>query len=174
MQTVFVRDLSVKYPTGLVALDGVSLTLTPGLCGLLGPNGAGKTTLLRVLSSILLPTGGEVSVAGFSLPEQAQEARGHIGYLPQQFGLFPNLRCWECLDYIALLKGLVEGGSRRRQVGRAWRRSTYLKPVTAGSAPFRAGCCGGWAWPKPCWVSRRYCSWTNRRSAWIPRNAPAC
>jgi len=113
------RGLRVVYPGGHVALDGVDLHIGAGVFGLLGPNGAGKTTLQRVLATLLLPSAGAVEVAGLPLPAQAAEARFHLGYLPQEFGLFPKLRCRECLDYLALLKGLDDRGARRAQVDAA-------------------------------------------------------
>jgi ABC-type multidrug transport system ATPase subunit len=68
------------------------------------------------LATLLLPAGGSVEVAGCALPERAAQARFHIGYLPQEFGLFPRLSCGECLDYLALLKGIDERGKRRAEV----------------------------------------------------------
>lgn len=110
------RGLRVVYPGGQVALDGVDLEIGTGVFGLLGPNGAGKTTLQRVTATLLLPSAGEVEVAGLALPARAAQARFHLGYLPQEFGLFPKLSCRECLDYIALLKGLDDRAARRAEV----------------------------------------------------------
>ncbi len=114
--SIHVRGLRVVYPGGTVALDGVDLEVGSGIFGLLGPNGAGKTTLLKVLATLLLPTGGEVSVAGMPLPAQEAGVRTRIGYLPQDFALFPKLSVAECLDYLALLKGLEEPGQRKARV----------------------------------------------------------
>ena len=110
------RGLRVVYPGGHVALDGVDLDIGPGVFGLLGPNGAGKSTLQRVLATLLLPSAGEVLVAGMPLPADADAVRFRIGYLPQEFNLFPKLTCAECLDYLALLKGLDHRAARRAEV----------------------------------------------------------
>ena len=112
------RGLRVVYAGGHVALDGVDLDIGAGVFGLLGPNGAGKTTLLRVLATLLVPTDGQVEVAGLLLPARAQEARFRLGYVPQEFGLFPKLRCRECLDYLGLLKGLAPSTVRLAEVDR--------------------------------------------------------
>ena len=79
-----VSHLTKQYGNHL-AVDDVSFTVADGqICGLLGPNGAGKSTIMNILTSYLAPTGGEVKVAGFSLPEQAQQAKACVGYLPEQ------------------------------------------------------------------------------------------
>lgn len=90
--------------------------------GLLGPNGAGKSTIMNILTSYLAPTGGEVKVAGFSLPEQAQQAKACVGYLPEQPPLYPEMTVQEYLDFAAELKG-VKKAQRREQVQQAARRT---------------------------------------------------
>ena len=82
-----IRALSKQYPHKL-AVDRVSLTLTPGIYGLLGANGAGKTTLMRMLCGILHPTGGEISLDGLGVAQE--EYRACLGYLPQDFGYYPG------------------------------------------------------------------------------------
>ena len=99
-----VRTLSKQYPHKL-AVDRVSLTLTPGIYGLLGANGAGKTTLMRMLCGILHPTGGEISLDGLGVAQE--EYRACLGYLPQDFGLFDELTVTQFLDYMAALKGIA-------------------------------------------------------------------
>ena len=90
--------------------------------GLLGPNGAGKSTIMNILTGYLAPTGGEVKVAGFSLPEQAQQAKACVGYLPEQPPLDPEMTVQEYLDFAAELKG-VKKAQRREQVQQAARRT---------------------------------------------------
>ena len=108
-----VRTLRKQYPHKL-AVDRVSLTLTPGIYGLLGANGAGKTTLMRMLCGILHPTGGEISLDGLGVAQE--EYRACLGYLPQDFGLFNELTVAQFLDYMAALKGLRDSGTAVREV----------------------------------------------------------
>ena len=101
-----VSHLTKQYGNHL-AVDDVSFTVADGqICGLLGPNGAGKSTIMNILTSYLAPTGGEVKVAGFSLPEQAQQAKACVGYLPEQPPLYPEMTVQEYLDFAAELKAV--------------------------------------------------------------------
>ena len=95
-----IRALSKQYPHKL-AVDRVSLTLTPGIYGLLGANGAGKTTLMRMLCGILHPTGGEISLDGLGVAQE--EYRACLGYLPQDFGYYPGFTGEEFLWYMGCL-----------------------------------------------------------------------
>ena len=115
-----VSHLTKQYGNHL-AVDDVSFTVADGqICGLLGPNGAGKSTIMNILTGYLAPTGGEVKVAGFSLPEQAQQAKACVGYLPEQPPLYPEMTVQEYLDFAAELKG-VKKAQRREQVQQAAR-----------------------------------------------------
>ena len=108
-----IRALSKQYPHKL-AVDRVSLTLTPGIYGLLGANGAGKTTLMRMLCGILHPTGGEISLDGLGVAQE--EYRACLGYLPQDFGYYPGFTGEEFLWYMGALKGLRSGRESIRAV----------------------------------------------------------
>jgi ABC-2 type transport system ATP-binding protein len=110
--------LSKRYGATL-ALDGLDLTVPTGMFGLLGANGAGKTTLMRILAGLLRPSAGRVTVGGHDLASRAGKlaVQRVLGYLPQDLGLYPDLTAREFLDYIALLKGLDDGATRRRRVG---------------------------------------------------------
>ncbi len=87
------------------ALNGVSLQLEKGMFGLLGRNGAGKTTLMRILTTLLNPSSGTVSVCGIPI-HQAKEVRGLIGYLPQDFSMYPSMSVYEAMDYLGVLSNL--------------------------------------------------------------------
>ena len=114
-----VSHLSKKYGTH-PAIEDLSFTVGDGqIFGLLGPNGAGKSTIMNILTGYLAPTSGEVKVAGFSLPEQAQQAKGCVGYLPEQPPLYPEMTVQEYLDFAAELKGIKKKAERREQVQRA-------------------------------------------------------
>ena len=114
-----VSHLSKKYGTH-PAIEDLSFTVGDGqIFGLLGPNGAGKSTIMNILTGYLAPTSGEVKVAGFSLPEQAQQAKACVGYLPEQPPLYPEMTVQEYLDFAAELKGVKKKAERREQVQRA-------------------------------------------------------
>ena len=103
---------------GLVALADLDLELRPGITGLLGPNGAGKTTLIRILATLLAPSTGEVGVNGWhtSNPADRVEIRRHLGYLPQDLGLYPRFSVFEFVDYLAILKEVEDPADRHRRV----------------------------------------------------------
>ena len=96
------------------AVDSVSLTLTPGVCGLIGANGAGKTTLMRMLAGILTPTSGRVLCDGADTRELGETWRDMLGYLPQSFGYYPEFTVADYLDYMAALKGLEKRAARAK------------------------------------------------------------
>lgn len=98
-----IRNLTKQYPNKL-AVDGVNLTLRPGVYGLLGANGAGKTTLMRMLCGILHPTGGEITLDGLTVDQE--DYRASLGYLPQDFGYYPGFTGMDFLLYLGALKGL--------------------------------------------------------------------
>ncbi|OUQ82007.1 ATP-binding cassette domain-containing protein [Flavonifractor sp. An10] len=106
---ISLQELTMTYPSGKRALQGVNLELdSPSLVGLLGPNGAGKSTLMKLLVAGLLPTGGAVRVDGEPLLRRERALKARLGYLPQDFGLYDELTVTEFLDYMAALKGLQD------------------------------------------------------------------
>jgi ABC-type multidrug transport system ATPase subunit len=113
---VTLEALSLKYPSGAQALRAVDLEIEPGLFGLLGPNGAGKTTLMRILTTLLRPTGGRARVFGHDVVEEAARIRSLLGYLPQDFQTYGQLKAWEVLDYYAILNGLTQRKQRRARI----------------------------------------------------------
>ena len=118
-----VSHLSKKYGTH-PAIEDLSFTVGDGqIFGLLGPNGAGKSTIMNILTGYLAATSGEVKMAGFSLPEQAQQAKACVGYLPEQPPLYPEMTVQEYLDFAAELKGIKKKADRKEQVRKAARRT---------------------------------------------------
>lgn len=110
------------------ALSGIDLRISTGMFGLLGPNGAGKTTLMRILATLLSPSAGRVLVDGRDLRECGQQVREMIGYLPQDFRGFPNLKVREFLDYSAVMRGMP-GRAQRREAVETVIESTGLTEV---------------------------------------------
>src|SRR5216684_7475405 len=100
MQLV-IRDLSKRYANGVQALDHVSLAIDPGMFGLLGPNGAGKSTLMRTLATLQEADSGSAVMGDVNLLEQKDEVRRMLGYLPQEFGLYPRVSAETLLTHFA-------------------------------------------------------------------------
>jgi ABC-type multidrug transport system ATPase subunit len=141
-----IKDLMKTYPSGVQALKGVSLEIQPGLFGLLGPNGAGKTTLMKILATLLEPDSGTAEMDGLDLIGAKAETRKKLGYLPQDFGLYPTLTAAQMLDYFAKLK------RRYRQKGKTFARR---------GAPRQSQFIGR-AKPASWWILRRHA--TARRN----------
>lgn len=108
-----ISDLAKTYPSGVQALKGINLELRPGVFGLLGPNGAGKTTLMKIVATLLEPDSGTIKMNGIDLLTRKDQARQMLGYLPQDFGLYPTLTAWQMLDYFARLKGITDKKQRQ-------------------------------------------------------------
>ena len=115
---VRIEGLTKIYGGKVRALDGVDLNIPTGMFGLLGPNGAGKTTLMRILAGILRPTSGSVRAGDHDAATEAGRTaiKRVLGYLPQELGLYPDLKAWEFLDYVGILKGLEDKRARRRRI----------------------------------------------------------
>jgi ABC-2 type transport system ATP-binding protein len=109
-----IEQVSKQYRGGKLALSNFTLTLEPGVHGLLGPNGAGKSTLMNVLATLTRPTTGVVRWDGVDIARNPDALRGVLGYLPQDFGVYPNLTAVEFLEYLAAVKGLDRATARRR------------------------------------------------------------
>jgi ABC-2 type transport system ATP-binding protein len=127
-----VEHVSKTYPNGVRALDDVSLTIGPGMFGLLGPNGAGKSTLMRTIATLQRPDTGAIRVGRLDVLEQPEEVRKILGYLPQDFGFYPNLSAELTLDHFATLKGITNRGERKDLV-HALLKQTNLWDVRAKS-----------------------------------------
>lgn len=111
-----IRHLSKTYSNGIRALDDVSLTIGAGLFGLLGPNGAGKSTLMRTVATLQEPDSGSVILDGEDIVSRPERIRGRLGYLPQEFGVYPRIAAIDLLDHLAVLKGVTNKPERREQV----------------------------------------------------------
>ena len=110
------RDVSHAYSDGTQALDRVSLRVPNGLFGLLGPNGAGKSTLMRIAATLQSPTGGTLRFGDIDVLAEPERVRRTLGYLPQDFGVYPRVSAYEMLDHLAVLKGVSGRGERRETV----------------------------------------------------------
>lgn len=111
-----ISHLTKTYAGGIRALDGVDLAIREGMFGLLGPNGAGKSTLMRSLATLQRPDDGRIALDGHDIFDDPTAHRRRLGYLPQDFGVYPGVSALELLDHIARLKGLGDRRRRARQV----------------------------------------------------------
>jgi len=107
-----ISDLVHVYGNGVRALDGVTLDLPAGMFGLLGPNGAGKSSLMRCIATLQTPTSGRIHFGDIDVIAQPEKLRESLGYLPQDFGVYPRISAYAMLDHLAVLKGLSNGGER--------------------------------------------------------------
>lgn len=116
MHTLEIKNLCKSYKNGVKALDNVSLTISNGMFGLLGPNGAGKSSLMRTLATLQQPDSGQVLFSGMDILRHPQQLRGQLGYLPQDFGVYPKISAAQLLDHLAILKGILNKKERKEQV----------------------------------------------------------
>ena len=123
-----IRGVSKTYPNGVQALRNVTLTIPAGMYGLLGPNGAGKSTLMRMLATLQEPDQGSIRLGDIDVLNQKDRVRETLGYLPQEFGVFPKVSAEELLDHFALLKGIA-GRRPRKEVVEALLRQVNLWEV---------------------------------------------
>jgi ABC-type multidrug transport system ATPase subunit len=123
-----ITNISKTYPNGVHALKNVTLTIPPGMYGLLGPNGAGKSTLMRILATLQEADEGRVRLGGLDVLRQKDEVRQTLGYLPQEFGVYPKVSAEKLLDHFAVLKGIANR-RERREVVEALLRQTNLWEV---------------------------------------------
>jgi len=111
-----IQQLTHVYPNGTRALDGVTLEIPRGMFGLLGPNGAGKSSLMRCLATLQIPSSGSMRFGDIDIRTQPAALRETLGYLPQDFGVYPRVSALAMLDHLAVLKGVARRGERRETV----------------------------------------------------------
>jgi len=111
-----IQHLTKSYQNGVKALDDITLNITNGMFGLLGPNGAGKSSLMRTLATLQMPDAGQVYFDGNDVLQNPQEMRNKLGYLPQDFGVYPKVSAFDLLNHLAVLKGLQNKNERKEQV----------------------------------------------------------
>lgn len=123
-----IEGLSKTYPNGVQALKDVSLTIPTGMFGLLGPNGAGKSTLMRTIATLQEPDTGSIALDGIDVIRQKDEVRRLLGYLPQEFGVYPKMSAEAMLNHFAVLKG-IHDSKRRKEIVAALLHQTNLYEV---------------------------------------------
>ena len=111
-----IENLSKVYSNGTKALDDINLNISNGMFGLLGSNGAGKSTLMRTIATLQEPTEGRIIFNDINITKKPQFVREQLGYLPQEFGVYPKASAYELLNHIAILKGILNSKDRKNQV----------------------------------------------------------
>jgi ABC-2 type transport system ATP-binding protein len=111
-----ISGLSKTYPNGVKALKNISLTIGNNMFGLLGPNGAGKSTLMRTIATLQEPDSGTIVLDGIDVLKDKNAVRRTLGYLPQEFGVYPKISAIDLLSHLAVMKGITEAGERKESV----------------------------------------------------------
>ena len=111
-----IQNISKTYPNGIEALKNVSLKIGNGMFGLLGPNGAGKSTLMRTIAALQDSDEGTITVGDIDVSKDKQSLREILGYLPQEFGVYPKISANDLLDHLAVMKGIIDSKQRKEVV----------------------------------------------------------
>lgn len=139
-----IDNLSKTYPSkarpeGVQALKNVSLRIPTGMFGLLGPNGAGKSTLMRTIATLQEPDTGSIRFDGLDVLKEKEEVRKRLGYLPQEFGVYPKISAEAMLDHFAILKGISDAKARKETVQRLLNQTNLYKARKARLGTFSGG-----------------------------------
>lgn len=110
---LIIQNLTKTYANGVQALKGINLTINSGMFGLLGPNGAGKSSLMRTISTLQEPDSGTITLGAIDVLKQKEALRRTLGYLPQEFGVYPKISAEDLLDHLAVLKGITKSSERK-------------------------------------------------------------
>lgn len=136
---LIIRNLSKTYDNGVKALDDVSLTIPKGMFGLLGPNGAGKSTLMRTIATLQEPDSGSIMMGGIDVLKQKQQLREVLGYLPQEFGVYPKTSAFDLLSHLAVLKGINNTRNRNEIVDALLQKVNLYEQRKKAVASFSGG-----------------------------------
>lgn len=139
MNTLEIKDLTKTYSNGVKALDNVSLSIGNGMFGLLGPNGAGKSSLMRTLTTLQEPDEGKVLFKGIDIHQNPQALRKQLGYLPQDFGVYPKISAYQLLHHFAVLKGIVDKSEREDQVNALLQQTNLYEKRKKAVGTFSGG-----------------------------------
>ncbi|MEZ0182418.1 ABC transporter ATP-binding protein [Flavobacterium oncorhynchi] len=139
MNSLSIQNLSKTYENGTKAIDQLSLEITNGMFGLLGPNGAGKSTLMRTIVALQEPTSGIIEFNGINILENPMFIRQNLGYLPQEFGVYPKISAYRLLDHLAVLKGIVDKKERQDQILYLLQQTNLLQHKDKAAHSFSGG-----------------------------------
>lgn len=116
MNSLVIKNLHKTYGNGVKAIDGLSLEINNGMFGLLGPNGAGKSSFMRTIAGLQLPDNGTIEFNGVDILQNPDSIRQCLGYLPQEFGVYPKISAYKLLEHLAVLKGILNRKERHEQI----------------------------------------------------------
>ena len=116
MNHLQITNLNKTYSNGTKAINNITLTLNNGMFGLLGPNGAGKSSLMKTIAGLQSPDSGSILFNGVDVLKDTTFIKKQLGFLPQDFGVYPKISAYDLLDHLAILKGLIEAKERKEQV----------------------------------------------------------
>ncbi|MEO8516082.1 MAG: ABC transporter ATP-binding protein [Flavobacterium sp.] len=139
MNTLAIKNLVKKYDNGVQAIDTISLEITNGMFGLLGPNGAGKSSLMRTIAGLQQPDSGSIEFNGVDILENPNYMRQHLGYLPQEFGVYPKISAYRLLEHLAILKGIVNKKDRHEQILSLLQQTNLLEHKNKAVHTFSGG-----------------------------------
>ena len=114
--SLYIKNISKTYPNGIKALDDINLEIGVGMFGLLGPNGAGKSSLMRTIATLQQPDSGTITYDEIDVLKDQMALRKNLGYLPQEFGVYPKESAQQLLDYFAILKGIRNRKDRTKLI----------------------------------------------------------
>ena len=169
-----INNLSKTYPNGVKALKNLSLSIGNSMFGLVGPNGAGKSSLMRTIATLQDPDSGTISLDGIDVLRQKDEVRRILGYLPQEFGVYPKISALDMLHHIAVMKGMSSSAERKETVDALLQQTNLVGCPKKGSRDFfrrhEAAVSGS---PRPCSATRASLLSTSPPPAWTRRSAIA-
>ena len=139
MVNLLIKNISKTYPNGIQALKNVNLEIKNGMFGLLGPNGAGKSTLMRTIATLQESDSGEITFDGFNIHKEPEEIRRQLGYLPQEFGVYPKISAFDLLNHLATLKGILNRRERTDQVNALLQQTNLYKVRKKAVESFSGG-----------------------------------
>lgn len=116
MNTLSINNLNLTYKNGFQAIDNISLEISNGMFGLLGPNGAGKSSLMKTIVGLQKPSSGNIFFNDADIVKNPECIKQHLGFLPQDFGVYPKVSAYDLLEHIAILKGITDRNSRKKQI----------------------------------------------------------
>jgi len=116
MNTLHINNLNLTYKNGFQAIKDISLEIENGIFGLLGPNGAGKSSLMKTIVGLQKPTSGTIMFNGIDVSESPDYIKQNLGFLPQDFGVYPKVSAYDLLQHIAILKGITDSSERKNQI----------------------------------------------------------
>lgn len=139
MAELSIKQLNKTYNGEILAMDDISISIKSGMFGLLGPNGAGKSTLMRTIATLQKPDAGTISFNGIDVLESPKEFRSHLGYLPQEFGVYPRITAEQLLNHLATLKGINNKNERKELVDYLLERTNLFDKKNKSVKGFSGG-----------------------------------